>query len=224
MPRVCRAEGGQASDQSRKPPDAQAKEPPAARPIPRSLARRARPDPVPHRASRDVVVDKPARLHERIGRGRPDETKPRRLRELRERAVEAGVEAGVSPRAAAVRRAFGAKRPHQSAKETPSRSSDSAARALLIVASIFARFRTIAASASSRNIPPPKRRSPTIEPGEGGPEALPLTQDREPREAGLERLEAEALERSRRRPRWAAPTPRRGSGRSPGRRCPTHSA
>ena len=68
-------------------------------------------------------------------------------------------------------------------------------RAFAIAASIFPRCRTIPASPSSRSTSrsPNARDAVGIEAGERRPERRPLAQDRQPREARLEALEAEPL-------------------------------
>ena len=68
-----------------------------------------------------------------------------------------------------------------------------------------------------------RRHRGRVEAGEGRPERRPLAQDRDPRQPGLERLEADPLEQRVPRRAPAGPTRRRGTPCSPAIRRPTGS-
>ena len=110
-----------------------------------------------------------------------------------------------------------------SSSRPPSRATT--ARALAMVASTFARLRTMPASASSRVdvVVVERRHRGGVEAGERRPERLALAQDRDPGQPGLERLEADPLEEPRRRRAPAGPTRRRGTASSRACRRPTGS-
>ena len=163
----------------------------------RTRAARARPRA--DRAAVEVVVHDPDRLHERVHRGRADEGEAA-LRRSFDSATDAGVVAIAAERAHVIRRgrAAGAgSKPHTYAASEPcSSTSSSARRAFAIADSILPRWRTMPASPRRRADvarPEPRHRL-EIEPGERAAERLPLAEDCEPRQPGLEPLEANLLE------------------------------
>ena len=101
-------------------------------------------------AAGEVVVDDPDRLHQRVGGRRADEAKAARLELLRQRLR---LRRRRRDLLAGARRALGSGRNDQAiaASDSPAAASSRAARALAIAASIFARLRTMPASASSRS-------------------------------------------------------------------------
>ena len=143
----------------------------------------ARPRP-PSRTqqSRDVVVDDAARLH-------------RRRRPSSGRRSGSRRSSGASRAPVAVARASRYSHISSCERRVPVSRSASTPRAFAIAASILPRWRTMPASPSRRSTSrSPKRATASgSKPGERRAEALALAQDRDPREPGLESLEAEAL-------------------------------
>ena len=82
-----------------------------------------------------------------------------------------------------------------------------------MAASILARFRTMpGVGQQPGHVAGPERgHGRHVEAGERGPEVLPLAQDGQPGQAGLERLQAEPLVQAPVVADRACPTPRRGS-------------
>ena len=190
-----------------------------------------------------MIVDDAHALHEGVDRRRADEAPAAFLQILRQRGRlrPSWAWPATSPNRAVSAASSGpARSARQRRRATPPPSASSTARrALLIVDSILPRWRTMPASPSSRStsLSPKRAILREVEAGEGVAEILALAEDRQPRQAGLEALEADLLEqpeivgdrpppfaividrvvRRARHPRRSAPCrPRRQSGlRSP---------
>ena len=121
-------------------------------------------DLVPHRAAREVVVDEPAGLHQRVGGRRPDEAKAAPLQLPGQRRGLGGRRRDVVVGAWRPLAGVGAKGPDQLRQRLACpREARRAARAFAIAASILARLRTIPSSASSRfTSPSPKAATRSI--------------------------------------------------------------
>ena len=170
--------------------------------------------------SGEVVVHVAGGLLQRVGGGRPDESepgRPQRLRERRRLRRRRG-DVGEARRRRLARAGDG--RARAAGNDVPLSRSASTARAFAIVASIFWRLRTMPASPSSRSTSAGPERGDQlgIEAREGAAESLALAQDRQPRETRLESLEAHTLVQAALVDARDAPTPRRGSARTGGRR------
>jgi hypothetical protein len=151
-------------------------------------------DLVPHRAAREVVVDEPTGLHQRVCGRRPDEPKaaPFELAgqggRLGGRPREVRAEAGRVP-------PLGAEGPDQLRQRLTHLAE--AQRG----AGILDRGLDLGAIADDPLVGQQPlqvcvtegRDAANLESGECGSEGLALAKDRQPREAGLERLQAEAL-------------------------------
>ena len=151
-------------------------------------------DRAPDVAVREVIVDDTARLHRRVDGRRPDEAEARLLEPLRERRRlgRRGEPVGLRPRDRHASPALYDQK--SSCKGTSSRSA-TVARAFAIAASILPRWRTMPASPSRRRTSRSRKlgdRSGS-KPANAARKRLALAQDRQPREARLEPLQAEAL-------------------------------
>ena len=150
-------------------------------------------------APRQVVVDQPDALHERVDDRRADEPEAAPLEVRRQRVGGRGRGrdvAGDARRPAGARGGGGTIVARYASNDPNSAAVARNATALPIVASILAPLRTIPASAIRRSRSAASKAATTarIEAPERGPEGLALAQDRRPRQAGLERLEREPLE------------------------------
>ena len=144
-------------------------------------------------AALDVVVDQPARLHQRVGGRRADEAEAAPLELLGQRGRLRRDRRDLAPSTAAP---AARRRPARTTRSAPPRSSTSAAaRAFAIAASILARLRTIPASAISRaTSSSPNRATAAIsKPANAARNASRLRRIVSHDEPGLERLEAEPL-------------------------------
>ena len=128
-------------------------------------------------------------------RRRADEAEAGRLQPLRERLRLRRLRVPVGRRARRARSRSGAYDQTSSCSGVPASRSSSTPRAFAIVASILPRCRTMPASPSRRcDVALAEARDRVgIEAGERAAEVLALAQDRQPREPGLEPLEAEPL-------------------------------
>ena len=153
----------------------------------------------PHRgapvASAQVVVHHPARLHRGVHGRRADEDEPVALERPREGDRGRGGRRHVGEGG---RRACGGSARTTRAPRRDRRRRAAAARraALVIAARIFSRLRTIPASAISRATSRSSNCATTSasKPAKASRNAGALAQDGQPGQAGLERLEGEALE------------------------------
>src|SRR5436190_3024806 len=150
-------------------------------------------DLVAHVAGGDVVVDDPARLHRRVDRRRPDETKPGLAQAFRQLDRPGGLR---GPRRR--RRPVGPVAPdelRQRRLRLPQRDSRPRVRdRRLDLAAMADDARVLEQALDVRLAEAGDGLG--VEPCERGPEALALAEDRQPREAGLEALEAKPLEQA----------------------------
>ena len=164
-----------------------------------------------HAAAGDVIVDDAGRLHQRVGRRGPDEAEaaPLELHGKRGRLGAGGGDGGARPRRRVRLRAEAPEEPGQPAL---------GAGQLRRRAGVGDRRLDLEPVADDAGVAEQAfdvggaegGHGRDAEPGEGRPEALALAQDRQPRQAALERLEGEPLEQAVVVRDRAGPTPRRG--------------